>query len=302
MTAWLIYSKKSAAYNKQYINYYIEEGKRLAIKLQLIIAERLEFGIEQNTWFLRYDSQKVSEPDFVICRFIYPLLSRQLEYMGIPVFNNSFVAEICNDKAKTCQYLARTGINMISSSFYKNSQLSEILQHTALPTVIKAVDGHGGTQVFLTGIKKAGDYDKLQEIADFAAPDSEIVKGINHSDLIVQPLTGKTHQDLRVYVIGRKIIAAVLRTATGSFKSNFSLGGKVCLYQLSQKEQEIVHHILKEFDFGLVGIDFIIGDNGELIFNEIEDVVGSRMLYQCSDINIVYLYLEFILQRLTGQT
>ena len=44
----------------------------------------------------------------------------------------------------------------------------------------------------------------------------------------------------------------------------------------------------------MVGIDFIIGDRNELIFNEIEDVVGARMLYQTSNINLVGLYLDYI--------
>ena len=63
---------------------------------------------------------------------------------------------------------------------------------------------------------------------------------------------------------------------------------------MEEDEKAIVEKIVDLFDFGLAGIDFIIGDNGALIFNEIEDVVGSRMLYSCSDINIVALYLEYI--------
>ena len=48
------------------------------------------------------------------------------------------------------------------------------------------------------------------------------------------------------------------------------------------------------FDFSLVGIDFVF-HRGKMVFNEIEDVVGARMLYSKTDINIVSLYLDFIL-------
>ncbi len=286
MVGWLIYHKEAAAYNERYIQFYIEEGKKLGIEVRLILVEELEFGVRNNTWFLTSNQEKLQEPDFAICRAIYPLLSRQLEAMRIPVFNNSFVAEICNDKAKTYQYLAKTGIRMVDTSFYKNEQLSTLLK-VGKTIVIKAVDGHGGSQVFLTGDNPHNNPNPY-----------DILTGIGSSDIVVQPLVGSRHQDLRVYVIGTEIIAAVLRTAKEGFKSNFSLGGEVRLYELSGEEAGIVHRIIKEFDFGLVGIDFIIGDQGELIFNEIEDVVGSRMLYQCSDINIVQKYLEFILKRL----
>jgi gamma-F420-2:alpha-L-glutamate ligase len=204
--------------------------------------------------------------------------------MGITVFNNSVVSEICNDKAKTYQYLASTGIKMVDSVFCQNAQIKQVIDEVQTPTVIKAVEGHGGSQVFLIQ-----DHSRAMSIEH-----TEVIEKLAGSDVVVQPFTGTRNQDLRVYVIGAEIIAAVLRTAKEGFKSNFSLGGEVRLYSLSEAEVVIVNRIIQMFDFGLVGIDFIIGDEGELIFNEIEDVVGSRMLYQCSDINIVEKYLSYI--------
>lgn len=284
MVAWMIYYREGARYNEQYISFYMEEGKKLGIDVRLILVEDLEFGVRNNQWFLKWQGKTPEKPDFAICRAIYPLLSRQLEYMGIRVFNNAQVSEICNDKAKTYQYLAKTGIAMVDTEFYQNDQAEEVVNRLHKPAVIKAVDGHGGSQVFLAE-PEMPSYDT-------------IIKGIGRSDFVVQPLIGSRHQDLRVYVIGKEIIAAVLRTAKEGFKSNFSLGGKVRLYPLSSQEKKLVDRIISQFDFGLVGVDFIIGDEGEMIFNEIEDVVGARMLYQCSSINIVERYLNFILQEL----
>ena len=44
----------------------------------------------------------------------------------------------------------------------------------------------------------------------------------------------------------------------------------------------------------MVGIDFIFDEHGHFLFNEIEDVVGSRTLSALSEINIVREYLKFI--------
>lgn len=291
MIAWIIYFRDNADYNAQYIQYYMEEGKKLGITVRLILVEELEYGVRNNQWFVTYQNKEIEKPDFIINRTIYPLLSKQFEYMGIPVFNNSFVSEICNDKARTYQHLARTGISMIDTCFYKNTRIKELLNRRdgASSTVIKSVDGHGGQQVFLlSDCIRSGNNNKQEDM----------IQRLGHSDVVVQPLIGGRHQDLRVYVIGTEIIAAVLRTAKEGFKSNFSLGGDVRSYELSPDEIEIVQKIINEFEFGLVGIDFIIGDKGELIFNEIEDVVGSRMLYRCSDINIVELYLKHILKNI----
>lgn len=304
MIAWLIYFRDAATYNKKYIEFYMEEGAKLGIHVKLILVEELEFGIKDNQWYLQYQKKAAERPDFIICRAIYPLLSKQLEYMGIPVFNNSFVSEVCNDKAKTYQYLARTGIKMIDTKFCKNKQIGQILSEVKNPTVIKAVEGHGGSQVFMVTpsdvelATAACEAEEDMENYSSIKKRNDIICGIGHSDLVVQPLIGNRHQDLRVYVIGKEIVAAVLRTAKEGFKANFSLGGEVGIYQLSQEERAIVETIMEQFDFGLVGIDFIIGNQGELIFNEIEDVVGSRMLYQCSSINIVERYLSYISERL----
>ncbi len=284
MVAWIIYHRENAIYNQQYIRFYLEEGAKQGIDFKLLLIEEMEFGVREGRWFLTYQKEEIALPDFAICRAIHPLLNRQLEYMGIPVFNNSFVAEICNDKARTYQYLAATGIRMVDTSFYRNAQVEEVFHQAKTPTVIKAVAGHGGSQVFLL------HGNQEEEAMEYPS----LIEKLAGSDVVVQPLTGTRHQDLRVYVIGTEIIAAVLRTAKDGFKSNFSLGGEVSLYRLSDSEIEIIDRIIGQFNFGLVGIDFIIGDEGELIFNEIEDVVGSRMLYHCSDINIVEKYLSFI--------
>ncbi len=325
MVGWLIYSERDVERNKRYIEFYIEEGKLQGIQIKLILVEKLEFGVRNNTWYFTYENNEINRPDFAICRTIYPLLNKQLEYMGIKVFNNSKIAEICNDKARTYQYVAQLGIDIVDSAFVKNDMVEEAMNHIHKPSVIKAVAGHGGSQVFLLepslGKTMEEDYSKenylkedysnedyskedylkedssKEEIRNTTSVESDkckILNGLYQSNVVLQPLTGSRHQDLRVYVIGEKIIAAILRTAKEGFKSNFSLGGEVREYQLSKKETTIVEKIISLFHFGLVGIDFIIGDNGELIFNEIEDVVGARMLYQCTDINLVGLYLEFI--------
>jgi gamma-F420-2:alpha-L-glutamate ligase len=290
MLAWLIYHRDSAIYNQRYIEFYIEEGRKKGITVRLLLVEELEFGVREGKWYLKSSTgEELPYPDFAICRAIYPLLSRHLEAMGIRVFNNAFLSEICNDKAKTYQYLAKTGIQMVDTSFCKNALLKEAMARISSPTVLKAVDGHGGSQVFLLDAHSTEE--KKQRVC----------QGIGSSDVVLQPLVGHRHQDLRVYVIGKEIVAAVLRTAREGFKSNFSLGGEVRLYELSEEERKLVQLIIGQFEIGLVGIDFIIGDEGELIFNEIEDVVGSRMLYQCSDINIVERYLSYILSQMNNE-
>lgn len=283
MTGWLIYAKEDAVYNKQYIKMHFEEAEKKNIILHFFYFEDFTYGTKNNQIFIENSKEHIiiteqnrgDGPDFIICRARVPIFSRQLEYLKIPVFNNAFVSEICNNKAKTYQYLAQFHIPMIDTAFYYSDALNSILEtRNSDKEIIKAVDGHGGSQVFLTS--------------------QQPTEALAHSDFVVQPLTGRKHQDVRVYVIGQKIISAICRTASDGFKSNFSLGGKAEVYHLSENQENIVKKIIDVFDFGMVGIDFLIGDQNEFIFNEIEDVVGARMLYQCTNINLLALYFEYI--------
>lgn len=278
LKGWILYNHEDAKRNESYIEFHKTEGEKLGMEIQLIYIEELEFGVQFDEWYVLYEGNELEKPDFAIVRMNYPLLSRQLELMDVQVFNSSFVAAICNDKAQTYQYVAKTGIQMVDSRFVHKKFLLSQLNTVPRPFVVKSVSGHGGSLVFLVeeGMDIMPIYDKLDD------------------HVVIQPLASKKKQDLRVYIVGNEIVGAVLRTGQDRFRSNFSLGGKAELYTLEDDEKEIVEKIIDLFDFGLAGIDFIIGDNGTLIFNEIEDVVGSRMLYSCSDINIVALYLAYI--------
>lgn len=277
MNAWLIYDQFEAERNKHYIQMYFDECSKRGIQLRLLISEDLTIGIRENKCSVMYLYEKLPAPHFVICRTIRPLLTKHLEIMGIPVFNNYFVSSVCNDKQKTYQYVSQANIRMMDSIFTNTDYTGEI----TYPVVVKPSNGKGGKNVFL--VRNSEEY-------------HHAVKAMSGTDIIIQKPAGDLGRDLRVYVIGKRIIASILRVSQTDFRSNYCLGGSAELYDLSHQEKSIIDKVIEMFDFGLVGIDFIF-DQGQLVFNEIEDVVGSRMIYAKTDINIVSEYLEYILTK-----
>lgn len=299
---WMIYTQNDYKKNKVYYNMHKEKGQEMGLDIKLIFLEDLSFGIENNIHYINYKNQTVELPIGVIMRSRYAILSRQFEYMGIKVFNNSYVCNICNDKAKTYQLLGEIGIDIIPSRFVINESIDNIIndniynkqtqkdstdnESKTTEYIIKTVNGHGGNEVF-----KLRDY-------------KENVHSKKTVDMVIQPLIDKCNKDVRVYVLNNSILAAVERCSSNDFRSNYSLGGSVKEYFLKENEKEIVERIIKlfkeettEYDVrGLfyVGIDFLVDSNGRFIFNEIEDVVGSRMLYKVKDIDVVWLYLQEI--------
>ncbi|MDY2922817.1 MAG: ATP-grasp domain-containing protein [Eubacterium sp.] len=271
--AWLVYDRQGAERNASYIQMHKTIGHSMGIEFELKLTDSIPGDLSNE-----------AKPDFALVRTIFPELSKRFEQHQIPVFNNSHIATVCNDKYKTWTYIKshRPDIPMAESFFYKNKELSESLLKSHPEHVLKAVAGHGGTQVF-----------KTEE------PFSYIQEKLNGCDFILQPFIQGPGKDVRVYVIGDKIIAAVERTAKEGFRSNFSLGGHVSLRTLSREETQLVQEVISLFDFGLAGIDFILNEKNKFILSEIEDVVGARMLYQCMpDCHLLERYFTYIKEKI----
>ncbi|ART77481.1 hypothetical protein B4U37_16110 [Sutcliffiella horikoshii] len=280
----LIYEEEHAKKNKAFIEWFLDEAAKLEIELGFILQSRISFGVHNNQLVLLLGDAPLSEPpDFVIMRNIDPLFNEQLERMRIPCFNSHHVSVICNDKARTHQYLAGKGIPMLDTYFMEADELLTGNLPLPMPFIIKTRTGRGGGDIYMVE-----DLGQLEAVQD----------QLSNQSIILQPLAGSPGKDLRVYVLGRKVVGAVLRSNKNSFKANFTLGGQAEAYTLSKEELIVVNKIIEQFDFGLVGIDFLFDENGGLLFNEIEDVVGCRTLCLTSDINIVKRYLEIILQKL----
>lgn len=100
--------------------------------------------------------------------------------------------------------------------------------------------------------------------------------------------------DIRIYVVGGKIIGAVKRHVQNGFKSNYSLGGQVSLFEPDEYMRKCVDNILTLSDFAYIGIDFLYSEGKTPVFNEIEDVVGARMLSECGVNDYVKKYIEYL--------
>ena len=64
-------------------------------------------------------------------------------------------------------------------------------------------------------------------------------------------------------------------------------------YKLSASEEALVLKIASLLKFDYIGIDFVFNE-GKIVFNEIEDSVGARMVYEKTDIDILRLYCDYI--------
>ncbi len=284
LVGWLIYSEQDSEQNTAYINWFMDEAALQGVSIKLMLREELTIGIFQNKQTMLYNNQQVQLPDFAVVRTVEPLLNKVLESIGINVFNSSQVSAICNNKALTHYYINKLSIPMVDTIFMEKKNCVQ-LPGLPLPFVVKGTSGRGGLQVHL--IENEQQWERC--IAD----------NIFASELIIQSTKNiQLGKDVRVFVVGSQIVGAVLRESKSDFRSNFKLGGSATWYPLNHYEITLLNKIIYAFDFGMVGIDFLLDTNGKLQLNEIEDVVGSRTLSAVSDINILRKYITHIIKRL----
>lgn len=312
MIGWIIYSAEDVEKNKHYIEMYKEKFNAYHINLELVIAEE---KTTLKSLMGNYDNGR-EQPDFAINRSRFSKIAKDLEDVGVSVFNGSEVTRIVNNKGKTYEFFYDV-VPFLPVRYEDKIIVSQIEDKGfSYPYVIKSNSGHGGSEVFMVenerqeqdainvicGEKNGININaKKNNVKDSSISSNNKDNCINincQSDkYIMQQCCSDLGKDVRVYIIGNKIVKAVLRTSAESFKSNYSLGGKVEEYRLNDREKAMVNAIVQKLSLDYAGIDFTF-HNGEAVFNEIEDAVGARMLYQVSDIDIVQLFVDYIVEKM----
>ncbi len=296
--AYIIYYDEEAKKNSGFIEMLKSECRKYDIALEYISFEKVNLMSESSF------ENKFKKIFFVINRTREYKLSLRFEKINVKVFHSSKITELGNNKYKTYCYLKEyfernknepQGEWIAHTVLVKADDLNNILNdYIGKDYVIKSVDGHGGSQVFSLNDDgtKHGSYRKNRDNAK-----NNIYKALQGHDCVLQKRIDSDSNDIRVYIVFGKIYAAVLRHGNDGFKSNFSLGGSVEEYFPDEEQKKFIEKFIKAFGAGqlsMAGIDFILTRDGNLIFNEIEEMVGSRMLYNCSKHDIVREYVEQI--------
>lgn len=276
---FLLYNRQDYEKNLWFAQEFINKAHRFDMQIELLITEEINLAVDGSELSVLLKGRRLEKPDFVINRSRDSLIGAHFELMGCRVFNNSHVTEICNNKAKTHQLVNSKGIESVRTLLYSKSSFNYENLILRPPFVLKGVSGHGGGEVYM--IEDESEIpEKLPLIED--------------EQFVLQEMCGSPGVDIRVFVVGKQIVAAVKRFSDKSFKANYSLGGGSEPYALNEQEQELAASIAALLDFDFVGIDFILDRNRSLLFNEIEDVVGTRTLYENYELDIVVVYLEYI--------
>lgn len=219
---------------------------------------------------------------------------RQFERKGTIVLNKSKGITQSRDKLLACQLMSDSNIPVPVTAHVGSwkDTVRAVSRVGGTPCVIKSTEGTHGYGVFLAKSEQQARQLVYQMLERNMRP-------------LVQEYIKESHgQDIRVLVVGGKVVAAMKRKANGSeFRSNFHLGGSVQKVEINEEEERIACLAASAMGLDLAGVDMLISSRGPLIL-EVNSSPGLEGIESSTGVNIageVTKYLDSIYQDITAE-
>ena len=239
---------------------------------------------------LRYRGEKLEGFDAVIPRIaashtFYGLaVLRQFEMMGVYPLNESVAIDRSRDKLRCLQILARDGVGLPATAFANDPQRTEEILNLVggAPVVIKLLEGTQGIGVVLGETHKS------------AKSVVEAFHGVEVNILVQEFIAEAEGHDIRAFIVGRKIVAAMERTGPeGEFRSNLHRGGSAKIAELSEEEKATALKAARSMGLNVAGVDMLRSKRGPVVM-EVNSSPGLEGIENASDADVAKAIVQFM--------
>jgi ribosomal protein S6--L-glutamate ligase len=271
----------------------IFEAEKRGHKVELVNYLKCYLHVSVDRCTIYYNGQLLEDYDAVIPRvaashtFFGTAVVRQFEIMKTFCLNSSLGITRSRDKLRALQTLARRRVYIpMTGSSHSTADVNGLIETVGgAPLVIKLVEGTQGLGVVLTRTHKAAE----SVIQAFC--------GLK-SDILVQDFIAESKgSDLRVFVVGNKVVAAMKRTAAkGDFRSNVHRGGKAERVKLTKEEKKMAVLAAKEMKLHVAGVDIIRSKTGPMIL-EVNSSPGLEGIEGATNVNVAEEIIKFVERR-----
>lgn len=181
---------------------------------------------------------------------------RQFEVMGSYPLNESVAISRSRDKLRSLQILSRAGIGLPLTSFAHSTKNTRDLIELVggAPLVVKLLEGTQGH-----GIVLAETYKAAEALID-------AFRQLKANFLVQEFIKEAGGADIRAFVIGDKVVAAMMRQAPkGEFRSNLHRGGTASLVKLTPTERKTAIRSAKKMGLNVAGVDILRANQGPVV-------------------------------------
>ena len=221
-------------------------------------------------------------------------LAKTLEAAGMKLFNSAGAIELCDDKSLThialMNRVPQPKTVLIPLTFPRVGYtdctfLEKIADYLGFPFIIKQCFGSFGAGVYLA---------RNMEEAKAA-----LMKTAGGAAIAQQYIASSFARDIRAYVVGDKVAAAMLRhNESGDFRANVAQGGKADTYTLSEAQAALAVKTAQLLGCTFAGVDLLFGENGEMTVCEVNSNAHFAGISAATGVNIADKIMEAVAQRI----
>lgn len=235
-------------------------------------------------------------PDFILFWDKDILLARAFEAQGIRVFNRAEAIAACDDKLLTHRLLAGHGIRMprtiAAPMTYANvgytdfDFLRNAEEAFGYPLVVKEAFGSFGAQVYLM-------HDRAEAEA--------LLAELGGKSLLFQEYIGAScGRDVRIHVVGGRVVTAMLRTNDHDFRANITNGGEMTPYTPTIAQAEMAVKACQILGLDFAGVDLLFGEDDGPVLCEVNSNAHFKNIYDCTGVNVaekIAVYIDKCLNK-----
>ncbi|CAD5932888.1 putative alpha-L-glutamate ligase [Planktothrix tepida] len=282
-----ILSQDSSLYSTRRLR---QAGEQRGHEIQIIDYLRCHISLNSKNPAIIYEGKPLGKFDAVIPRigasktFYGTVIVRQFELMGMFTLNQSQGITRSRDKLNALQALAQEGVKLPKTGFATSLKDIDSLINLVggAPLIIKLLEGTQGMGVIL-----ADTYQSAKSII-------EAFQGLNIDILVQEFIHEAEGSDLRCFVIGDKVIAAMKRLSNpGEFRANLHRGGKAENVKLTTEERNMAIKSAKVMGLKVAGVDMIRSDKGPLVL-EVNSSPGLEGIEMITGIDVSDKIIEFL--------
>ena len=282
-----ILSRASNCYSTRRLK---EAASQRGHKVKVLDTLRFSIDLEKGEPDLYYRSKPLSDYDAIVPRigasitYFGTAVVRQFEQMD--VFSAASSAGIANsrDKLRCLQILSRHAIGIPETTFVREKRdvLPAIERVGGVPIIIKLLEGTQGVGVILA------------ESVKIAEAIIETLQSTRQNVLIQKFVSESKGKDIRAFVVGDRVVAAIRRVAQGhEFRSNVHRGGRTERVILDETYCQTAVRCTQIMGLRVAGVDMLESDEGPQVM-EVNSSPGLEGIETCTQLDIAGAIVDYI--------
>jgi len=287
---WILYKKDQEDYEVQRLK---EEFEKVNIKINVYKPNDIDVIVDKdNKRSIIVNGEYIKElPNFVFPRtgsgtnYHTSAVLRHLEKMSITTINNNSAINLVKDKLHSQQVFAAADLPVPKTMLVRHPvDIDMVVKNIGFPIVIKTLSGSFGTGVVLVNDKKEfSNFIKWTEVTNK-----------NHNIILQEFIKDSHGRDLRVIVIGGRVVGCILRkSTTDDFRANITIGGEAEEYKTTREIEWISLEASRLCDLDVSGVDLLF-DGEHFKICEINSAPGFKGYEEYTDKNIAKELVDYI--------